>query len=490
MDGTTAFFTVKRREAGTRPVTERLRDSREVTLPRDEAVSCEQASRCISCFLPFCHWSCPLGNYVPDWNASLARGQWKEAFRLLQATNNLPEVTGRICPAPCEGACVLEQQHDAVTIRVNELEIIEHAFAAGWVTPQVPRRRSGKRVAIVGSGPAGLACADQLNQAGHQVTLFERDDRPGGILRYGIPDFKLEKRVLDRRLDIWRAEGIEFVTGVDVGRDVPVATLLTDYDAACLAVGSRRPRDLAIEGRQLRGIHFAMEYLTQANRLVAGAHIPPEARIDAQGKRVVVLGGGDTGADCVGTAHRQGARQVMQLELLPRPPDTRGPFDLWPDAPVTLKTSTSHAEGGAREWGILTKQFLGEAGAVRALSCVRVEWVQADSRSRPVMRELPDSAFEVEAELVLLAMGFVCAEPGGLITALGVKLDDGGLVATDAQYQTSVPGIFAAGDMRRGQSLVVWAINEGRQAAHYMDRSLMGRSSLPLMPPGFSPRKG
>ena len=475
------YLHIKRRKAAYRPVDERVRDYRDVALPPHQEQSQEQAARCINCGLPFCHWSCPLGNYVPDWNRYVAGGRWEEAYHALAATNNLPEMTGRLCPAPCEAACVLGIGDETVTVRENELAVIERAFQTGLVQPHPPAQRTGKSVAVIGSGPAGLACADQLNTAGHRVTVFERDDKAGGLLRYGIPDFKLEKWIIDRRLKIWAAEGITFSTGVHVGVDYPVATLRTQFDAVCLAGGSRAPRDLPIPGRKLRGIHFALAYLAQSNRRVAGQPIPPAARIDARGKRVIVIGGGDTGADCVGTAHRQGARQVVQLELLPRPPEQRGPKDWWPDYPLVLRTSTSHEEGGAREWSVLTKRFLGARGAVQRLACVRVECSQPDKSRPPAITELPGTAFELDADLVLLALGFVAPERQGLLEQLGVQLDARGNIATNEQYRTSVDGVFAAGDMRRGQSLIVWAVIEGRRAAHYIDQHLMGHSALPLI---------
>lgn len=466
------FLEVKRGAPTSRPVAERITDYREVAVLREEAQSKQQASRCINCGLPFCHWSCPLGNAIPAWNEHLSRGEWEEAFRALQATNNLPEVTARICPALCEPACVLGICWEGVTIRENELAVIEYAFQHGFVRPRPPSRRTGKGVAVVGSGPAGLSCADQLNQAGHRVVVFEREAKIGGLLRYGIPDFKLEKGVLDRRLTIWKAEGITFRTRTHVGVTYPISRLRQEFDAVCLAGGSRVPRDLPIEGRRLRGVYFALDYLAQSNRRVAGERLASDELIDAQGKQVVVIGGGDTGADCVGTAHRQGAARVVQLELLGRPPETRGPRDLWPDYPAIVRTSSSHEEGGKREWAVQTKRFLGEGGRVTKLSCVRVEWVQPDPNSRPVMHELPGSGFEVDADLVLLAMGFLSPEHHGWLDALGVTFDARGNVQTDRRYMTSVDGVFSAGDMRRGQSLVVHAISEGRNVAHHIDQYL------------------
>lgn len=471
------FLKIKRTSSEYRPVCERVKDYCEVTLLRPDEKSQEQAARCMDCGTPFCHWGCPVGNYIPEWNDFMFQGQWKKAYQLLQETNNFPEITGRLCPAICEYACVLGINDDPVTIRENELAIIEHAFKSGYLKPRLPRKRTGKRVAVIGSGPAGLACADQLNQAGHQVVVFERDDRIGGILRYGIPDFKLEKWVLDRRLRLLKKEGIEFLTGINVGVDYKMAKLRKEFDAICLAGGSRVPRDLKIEGRNLKGIHFALEYLTQANRRVAEDKIPAQELIDARGKNVVVIGGGDTGADCVGVAHRQGANCVVQIELLPRPPECRTSDYPWPKYPLLLKTSSSHEEGGQRYWQILTKKFLGENGRVKKLLCVKVEFPEVDARGCPIMREVPGSEFEIPADLVILAIGFLHPEHRGMIEELGLELDERGNVRTDQHFMTSQPGIFSAGDMRRGQSLIVWAILEGRQSAYHIDRYLLGTVS-------------
>ncbi|HEX9780658.1 MAG TPA: glutamate synthase subunit beta [bacterium] len=474
------FVDVPKRPAAYRPVAERVRDYRDVTVMRGSPDSQAQASRCISCAVAFCHWACPLGNRVPDWNTRAAEGDWAAAYQALAATNNLPEITARVCPAPCEPACVLQISWEGVTIRENELAVIEHAFQQGLVTPRHPRRRTGKSVAVVGSGPAGLSCADQLNQAGYRVVVFERDPAIGGLLRYGIPDFKLEKWVLDRRLALWEQEGIAFRAGVAVGTDYPAGRLLKDFDAVCLTGGARVPRDLPVPGRELAGIHFAMDYLMQSNLRVAGRRGKGRAELSAAGTRVVVIGGGDTGADCVGTAHRQGAARVVQLELLPKPPECRGAGDLWPDWPKILRSSSSHDEGGDREWSVLTKALLGQRGRVDRLSCVRVDWTQADPDGRPVMRELPGTAFEVEGDLVLLAMGFSAAELPEWMRGLGIRADARGAIETDAQYATGAKGVFCAGDMRRGQSLIVHAIRDGRNAAHHIDRYLTGASELPL----------
>ncbi|MFH1189588.1 MAG: glutamate synthase subunit beta [Candidatus Omnitrophota bacterium] len=460
------FLKMARQESRYRPVCERVRDFRHVSPPRPERQSREQASRCMDCGTPFCHSGCPIGNYIPEWNDHMFRGNWAGAFKLLNATNNLPEVTGRVCPAPCEYACVLGLNDDAVTIRENELAIIEYGFRNGLIKPRARRPGTLKRVAVIGSGPAGLSCAAQLNDAGHSVVVFERDKKPGGILRYGIPDFKLEKAIIDRRIDIWRESGIVFKTGVNVGPNHNAGKLLKEYDAVCLALGSRVPRDLKIPGRELEGIHFAMDYLTRSNRRLSGEKMPGEREIDAKGKKVVVIGGGDTGSDCVGTAHRQGASCVVQIELLPKPLECRTEACPWPKYPMLLKTTSSHAEGGERHWEVRTERFIGEGNRVRKLSCLK-----------------PDGKFEIEADLVVLAMGFLHPERPGLVDELGIALDERGNIKTDMGYMTSSKGIFSAGDSRRGQSLIVWAISEGRRSAHYIDRYLTERQagSLPLI---------
>ena len=469
------FLKYTRENAPRRPVEERKRDWREVYLPMEPERLQRQAARCMDCGIPFCHQGCPLGNIIPDWNDLVYRGRWEEALARLHATNNFPEFTGRLCPAPCEAACVLGINQPPVTIKQIEQQIIDYAFERGWVRPEPPEVRTGKRVAVVGSGPAGLACAQQLNRAGHWVTVFERADRIGGLLRYGIPDFKMEKQVLDRRLELMEAEGVVFKPGVEVGVDITAEELLARFDAVCLAIGATVPRDLPVPGRELRGIHFAMDYLTQQNRINAGDHIPPEERITAEGKRVAIIGGGDTGADCLGTAHRQGAVEVYQIELLPQPPRERDRTMPWPTYPMILRTSAAHEEGGVREWSINTKRFEGdECGNVRRLHAVRLEW---DENRR--MREIPGSEFSLEVELVLLAMGFLHPQQTGLLDQLGVERDARGNVRTE-NYATSVPGVFACGDARRRQSLIVWAIAEWRECAHYVDRYLMGASSLPL----------
>ncbi len=473
------FLKTPRIDIPYRPVYERIKDYNPVFKFRDEEETREQAHRCMDCGTPFCHWSCPVGNYIPEWNELIFEGKWEKAYRLLQSTNNFPEITGRVCPALCEYSCVLGINEDPVTIRVNELSIIEYAFKKGYVKPNPPKNRTGKKVAIIGSGPAGLACADQLNKAGHTVTVFERDKKIGGILRYGIPDFKLEKSIIDRRLEILKKEGIIFKTSVNVGIDISADELLKEYDAIVLTGGSRKPRDLNIEGRNLKGIHFAMDFLTQNNRFVSGEEFEGE-RISAKGKKVIVIGGGDTGADCVGTAHRQGAEGVIQIELLPQPPKERTPDYPWPFYPMLLKTSTSHEEGGERLFAVLTKKFIGdEKGNVKKLQCVKIEFDK--TQTPPKIIEIKGSEFEIEADLVILAIGFVHPEHEGLLDNLGIEYDKRGNVKTDKNFKTSIEKVFSAGDMRRGQSLIVWAISEGRKAAYNVDMYLMGESELPAI---------
>ena len=455
-----------------RPVDVRIQDWREVYEPFPAEHLRTQASRCMDCGIPFCHNGCPLGNLIPEWNDLVYKDDWYDAIQRLHATNNFPEFTGRLCPAPCEAACVLGINEDPVTIKQVEVEIADRAFAEGWVLPMQPAERTGKRVAVVGSGPAGLAAAQQLTRAGHDVVVLERADRVGGLLRYGIPEFKMEKRVLERRLEQMRAEGTEFRTGVDVGVDVTVDELRAEYDAVLLAGGSTLGRDLPAPGRDLQGIHLAMEYLVPSNRVQEGdLQVPP---ISAEGKDVVIIGGGDTGADCLGTALRQGARSVTQLEIMPRPPETRADTTPWPLWPLQYRTSSAHEEGGERVFSVNTQQFTGDAdGHVAGIALVDVE--QVDGRFTPVEgteRTLP-------AQLVLLAMGFTGPQRQGLLEQLGVELDGRGNVARDGGWATSVPGVFVAGDMGRGQSLIVWAIAEGRAAAAAVDASLSGATLLP-----------
>ncbi len=471
------FLRVKREKSEYRPVCERVKDFSEVNLVPKEKHSVEQASRCMDCGTPFCHWGCPIGNYIPEWNDAVFHKHWKKAFDLLNATNNLPEITGRICPAPCEYSCVLGINDDPVTVRDDELAVIEYAFKKGFIKAHPPKKRTGKSIAVVGSGPAGIAAADQLNKAGHNVTVFERDNKIGGILRYGIPDFKLEKSILDRRINVLKKEGIVFKTGINISTNYKAEKLRKKFDAVCIACGSRAPRDLKAEGRELRGIYFAMDYLIQSNLRIEGQKFSKDRLIDAKGKKVVVIGGGDTGADCVGVAHRQGAICVTQIEIMPKPSACRTNDYPWPKYPMLLKTSTSHEEGGERDWSVLTKKFSGQAGELKKISCVRVEF-QKDSKGCPTMKEKAGSEFEIEADLVILALGFLHPEKTGIIEELKLDLDSRGNVKTDADFMTSQKGIFAAGDMRRGQSLVVWAISEGRKAAHNIDKFLMGSSCL------------
>ncbi len=472
------FLKVKKQTAKHRPVCERVKDYDEVMLFRSDSDTEQQSSRCMDCGVPFCHWGCPIGNYIPEWNDLVFHKQWQKAMGLLYATNNFPEITGRICPAICEYACVLGINDDAVTIRDNELAIIEYAFKNGYIKANPPEKRTQKKVAVVGSGPAGLACADQLNKAGHKVVVFERDDKIGGILRYGIPDFKLAKWILDRRIEILEKEGIKFKTGIQAGTNIGIPELKKKFDAVCLACGSRIARDLKIEGRELKGIYFAMDYLIQANKRLNGAVIPDDKFIDAKDKRVVVIGGGDTGADCMGVAHRQEARCVIQIELLPRPAECRTQESPWPKYPMILKTSLSHEEGGERQWSILTKKFVGDTGELTKLYCVKVEF-KKDSLGCPVMKEVPGSAFEIEADMVVLALGFLHPEKSPLIE--GLALDQKGNIKIGDDYMTSSKGIFCAGDMHRGQSLVVWAIAEGRRSARAIDMYLMGESNLAVL---------
>jgi glutamate synthase (NADPH/NADH) small chain len=474
----TGFIEFKRDKQPYRPVAERIRDWKQVMLPWPTDKLQKQATRCMDCGIPFCHQGCPLGNIIPDWNDLVYRNKWKEAIDRLHATNNFPEFTGTLCPAPCEGSCVLGINDDPVTIRPIELTIIDYAFDAGWVNPEPPMVRTGKKVAVVGSGPAGLAAAQQLNRVGHWVTVFERADRIGGLLRYGIPEFKMEKRVLDRRLGQMEAEGVRFVVNAHIGVNVSVDDLKREFDAILLAGGACQSRDLSIPGRELRGIHFAMEFLTLQNRRCQGDAIPDEQFITARGKPVVIIGGGDTGADCLGTVHRQGAIAVHQLEIMPRPPDTRASDNPWPQWPNIYRMSAAHEEGGERVYAVSTKRFLGdEGGHVRGLEAVTAEMTRENGRT--AFREIPGSEFTLPCELVLLAMGFLGAERPGLLEQLGVKLTERGNVWRDENWMTNVPEVFTAGDMQRGQSLIVWAVAEGRSAARGIDQSLMGHSDLP-----------
>jgi glutamate synthase (NADPH) small chain len=472
MANPTGFLEIGRINFERRPVAERIQDWKEVYKEFPEEKLQAQASRCMDCGIPFCHQGCPLGNIIPDWNDLVYRGQWQEALYRLLATNNFPEFTGRICPAPCEGSCVLGINADPVTIKNIEVTIIDRAFNEGFIRARRPLVRTGKAVAVVGSGPAGLAAAAQLNQAGHWITVFERADRIGGLLRYGIPEFKMEKFVLDRRLNMMREEGIMFRTNANVGVNVPVDEL-RDFDAILLAGGATAARDLPVPGRELNGIHFAMDYLPLQNKRCEGDNIPDSEFITAKDKRVVIIGGGDTGADCLGTAHRQGAQSIIQFELLPKPPAERAPDNPWPNWPNIFRTSSAHEEGGDREYCVMTKSFTGKNGHVTQLHAVRVEF---EGRN---LKEISATEFTLDVDLVLLAMGFLGPERNGMLEELGVAINERGNVATNAEKMTSVPGIFAAGDIARGQSLVVWAIREGRQAAKSVDKYLMGHTDLP-----------
>ena len=467
----TGFMKYGRELPARRPVDVRIQDWREVYEDFDRTVLRHQAARCMDCGIPFCHQGCPLGNLIPEWNDLVYRDDWREAAERLHATNNFPEFTGRLCPAPCETACVLGINEDPVTIKQVEVEIVDRAFAEGWVRAQSPARRTGKRVAVVGSGPAGLAAAQQLTRAGHEVTLYERADRIGGLLRYGIPEFKMEKRHLERRLAQMREEGTEFVTSCEVGADITGEQLRARHDAIVLAVGATMPRDLPVPGRELAGVHFAMEYLTPSNHVREGdlASSP----IDAAGRHVVIIGGGDTGADCLGTAHRQGAASVTQLEILPRPPAARDAGMPWPTYPMTYRVSSAHEEGGERVYAVSTERFEGTGGRVTTLVLNEVK--MAGGRFEPV----PDSSRELPCDLAFLAMGFTGAQRTGLAEQLGVDFDQRGNIARDAGWQSSVPGVFVAGDAGRGQSLIVWAIAEGRSAAAAADQWLMGETMLP-----------
>ena len=483
MGKTTGFMDYSRELAPRRPVTERVNDWFEIYLDVPEETLRKQGARCMDCGVPFCQTGCPVNNLIPDWNDLVYRGKWKEAVRQLHATNNFPEFTGRICPAPCEASCVLGITQPPVAIKQNEKNIIERAFEEGWIHPEPPKVRTGRSVAVVGSGPAGLATAQQLCRAGHAVTVYEKADRIGGLLRYGIPQFKLEKHIIDRRLEQMSAEGVQFVTNAEVGKTVSVEDLRREYDAIVLAGGAEHPRDLKIPGRDLKGIHFAMEFLPQQNKRCHGDTLEAEYDILANGKRVVIIGGGDTGADCLGTTHRQKPLSVHQFEIMPKPPDERHPSTPWPLWPMQLRTEGAHEEGGIRDWSIATTKFTGtDDGRVTHLHAVRVG-------PPPKFEPIAGTEFAMEADLVLIAMGFLGPVRNGMIEQLGVQLDPRGNVATDENYMSSVPGVFAAGDMRRGQSLVVWAISEGRKAAAGVDaylkampaRSISAASTIPVV---------
>jgi len=478
----TGFMEYPRKDRGYKPVEERITHFREFVVPLDEQEISTQGARCMDCGIPFCHQGCPVNNIIPDWNDLVWKGEWERAIKVLHSTNNFPEFTGRICPAPCQESCTLNIQDQPVTIKTIECAIIDKAWENGWVQPQPAAHRTGKKVAVVGSGPAGMACAQQLARAGHDVTLFEKNDRVGGLLRYGIPDFKMEKHYIDRRVSQMEAEGVSFKPGTHVGVDITSAQLMKEFDAIALTGGSEQPRDLPVPGRDLDGVHFAMEFLPQQNKRVAGDAIPADSAITAKDKNVIVIGGGDTGSDCIGTSIRHGCKSVTQLEILPKPPEKENKELTWPDWPNKMRTSSSQEEGAARDWCVATREFTGDNGKVSKIHCVRVEW-ERDAQGGWKMNEVAGSEFELDADLVLLAMGFVHPVQEGLLNDLGVAYDARGNVKGDTEgkdaYKTSIDKVFAAGDMRRGQSLVVWAIREGRQCARAIDEFLMGSSELP-----------
>jgi glutamate synthase (NADPH/NADH) small chain len=466
MGKVTGFLEIEREQPSRRKVTERLQDWQEVYEPFTEEKQREQAARCMDCGVPFCHSSCPIHNLIPDWNDQAYNSRWESAIRRLHATNNFPEITGRICPAPCESGCVLGISQQAVSIKLMERSIVDRAWDEGWIHPEPPEQNTGKRVAVVGSGPAGLAAAQQLRRAGHSVTVYEKNDRIGGLMRYGIPNFKLEKHIIDRRIQQMRDEGVTFLTNAHVGANIPIEALTKHYDAILLCGGSEQPRNLKIPGRELKGIHFALEFLPQQNHRCEGDTIDPAISISAEGKRVVIIGGGDTGADCLGTCLRQGAKSVHQFEIMPQPPAQRAASTPWPMWPLQLRTETSHEEGGTRVWGINSVNFVGdENGCIKQVNTVRVG-------APPKFEPIPGSEATLDVDLVLIAMGFLGPVRSGMLEQFGVALDKRGNVATNDNYQSSVENIFAAGDMRRGQSLVVWAIHEGRKAAAAVDRYL------------------
>jgi len=475
----TGFLEYERLDRSYAPAADRVQHYNEFVIPLEENELSLQGARCMDCGIPFCHQGCPVNNIIPDWNDLVYQGNWQAALAVLHSTNNFPEFTGRICPAPCEEACTLNIEDIPVTIKTIECSIVDKGWEEGWIQPQIAAHKTGKRVAVVGSGPAGMAAAQQLARAGHDVELFEKNDRVGGLLRYGIPDFKMGKKIIDRRMAQLQAEGVTFSTDTHIGVTIPAKQLHDTFDAVVLTGGSEHSRDLDVTGRDLDGVHFAMTFLPQQNKRNAGDTIDPETSLTARGKHVIVIGGGDTGSDCIGTSFRQGALSVTQLEILPQPPEKENKGLTWPDWPNKMRTSSSQDEGAVRDWSVATKSIEGEDGKVTAINCVRLEW-QQDDKGQWQMTEIPGSEFQLKADLVLLAMGFVHPVYEGMLQELGVELDPRGNVLADTeQYQTSIDKVFAAGDMRRGQSLVVWAIREGRQCARAVDEFLMGCSDLP-----------
>ena len=479
MGKVTGFIEFDRLDRGYAPVDERIKHYKEFVVPLSDNDINRQSARCMDCGIPFCHNGCPVNNLIPDWNDLIYGENWKAALEALHSTNNFPEFTGRVCPAPCEASCTLNITDKPVTIKSIECAIIDRGWNEGWVTPKISHSKTGKKVAVIGSGPAGLACSQQLARVGHSVSLFERNSTFGGLLRYGIPDFKMEKHLIDRRMEQMRAEGVTFIANTEIGIDISTADILEDFDAMVLTGGSETPRNLEVPGRDLDGVHYAMDFLAQQNRRIAGEDVTDNRTILAGGKHVVVIGGGDTGSDCVGTSIRQGAASVTQLEVMPKPPEMEDKALSWPNWPLKLRTSSSHLEGAERDWSVATKAFTGDDGRLTGLELVRNEWKQNEN-GQFSMVELPATEFHLKADLVLLAMGFVHPKPKGLLDELDVALDERGNVKADeTSYKTSRDNVFVAGDMRRGQSLVVWAIKEGRRAARAVDEHLMGMSTLP-----------